>query len=367
MKIKQIEVTALDLPYKKALITAANRFVTAHGLLVKLVTDDGVEGYGYADFFPRTGESPETARYAIEVVFKPTVMGRELRELVRLRRELDRLMTGNPRAKAALETALYDTLARSMHVPLCLLLGGLFRNEVKIVKMLGLDEPETMAEEAKRLAGEGFVALKLKIGGEVDLDLSRVSKVRDAVGGGIFIKVDANEAYDAKGAITLARKLADLGVEIFEQPVPRSQIKALWEVKEHSPIKVEADQSVRTAEDAFHLIRNRMVDAINTSIQKAGGIDEVRRIAELCELAGIRCALSNTAGCMVGDAAALHLAASIPGITPLCELGEFETISGDPFAGLKVNRGTLQLPEGDGLGVRPKAARPTAVGNGAVS
>ena len=54
---------------------------------------------------------------------------------------------------------------------------------------------------------------------------------------------------------------------------------------------------------------------------------------------------------MVGDAAAVHLAASMPGISPLCELGEFEVISGDPFFGLAVEKGAIQVPEGEGLGV----------------
>lgn len=354
LKIENIEITSLDLPYKKPLITATNRFVTAQGLLVKVGADGGPEGYGYSDLFPRTGETLESARAAIEGVIKPRITGRDLRDLVRLRTEIDQVITGNPRAKAALDTALYDTLAKSMGVPLYLLLGGRYRSGIKIIKMVSVDDPEAMAEEAKQLAGEGL-ALKLKMSGEIRLDLSRVAKVRNAVGDNTFIKVDANEAYDAKTAIRVANGLADYGVEIFEQPVPRGQLDALWEVKKHSPINIEADQSVRTVEDAYLLIRNRMIDSINTGIQKVGGIQEVRRIAELCSLAGIRCSLSNTAGSMVGDAAALHVAASSPCIAPLAELGEFENISGDPFVGLKTDQGTLQLPESAGLGIRLKA------------
>lgn len=353
LKIEQIEVLPLELPYKKAFVTATNKFVTARGLLVKLFAG-GVEGYGYADLFPRTGETPESARAVIEGIIKPAIVGSELADLARLRKEIDHRITGNPRAKAALETALYDALAKSVGAPLYLLLGGLFRSEIRLIKMLGLEDPEAMAEEAGRIVGQGFSALKLKMSGEAELDLRRVAEVRAAVGGVIFIKVDANESYDAKTAIRLAHGLADLGVELFEQPVPRSQIQALREVKEHSPVKVEADQSVRTAADAYALIQNRAVDAINTSIQKAGGIREVARIAELCELAGIGCALSNTAGSMVGDAAALHLAAANPSISALCELGEFESVTGDPFAGLTIERGILRLPEGPGLGVKLK-------------
>jgi L-alanine-DL-glutamate epimerase-like enolase superfamily enzyme len=353
MKIEQIETTVLEMPYTKPLVTATNNFTVARGLLVKVITDHGVEGYGYSDLFPRTGETPETARHVIESVLRVKVVGKNLDDLVRLRADIDHTLTGNPRAKAALETAMYDALARSYHIPLYLMLGGRYRNEIKVIKMVSVDDPEAMADEAKALVRDGL-ALKLKMSGKIDLDLPRVAKVRNAVGDHVFIKVDANEAYDAKTAIRLAKGLADHGVEIFEQPVPRDQLEALWEVKKHSPIKIEADQSVRTVADAQMVIKNRMVDSINTGIPKIGSIGEVRRIAELCELNGIRCALSNTAGSMVGDAAAVHLAASAPGIVPLCELGEFEVITGDPFFGLSVEKGAITVPEGEGLGVSLK-------------
>jgi L-alanine-DL-glutamate epimerase-like enolase superfamily enzyme len=350
MKIDQIETTVLEMPYKKPLVTATNNFTVARGLLVKVVTDDGVEGYGYSDLFPRTGETPETARHVIESVLRTKIVGKDLEDLVRLRGDIDHILTGNPRAKAALETAMHDALARSYHIPLYLMLGGRYRSEIKVIKMVSVDVPEAMAEEAQQLVREGL-SLKLKVSGKIERDLPRVAAVRKAVGDNVFIKVDANEAYDAKTAIRLAKGLADHGVEIFEQPVPRDQLDALWEVKKHSPIKIEADQSVRTVADAQIVIKNRMVDSINTGIPKVGSIGEVRRIAELCELNGIRCSLSNTAGSMVGDAAAVHLAASAPGISPLCELGEFEVITGDPFFGLSVEKGTISVPEGEGLGV----------------
>ena len=348
--IEQIETTVLEMPYKKPLVTATNNFTVARGLLVKVVTDTGAEGYGYSDLFPRTGETPKTASHVIDDILKPKVIDKEIEELVRIRADIDHIMMGNPRAKSALETAMYDALARSYHSPLYLMLGGRYRKEIQIIKMVSVDAPEAMAEEAKQLAREGF-SLKLKVSGKIEKDLPRVAAVRKAVGDDVFIKVDANEAYDAKTAIRLAKGLADHGVEIFEQPVPRDQFDALWEVKKHSPIKIEADQSVRTVTDAQMVIRNRMVDSINTGIPKVGSIGEVRRIAELCEMNGIRCSLSNTAGSMVGDAAAVHLAASTPGISSLCELGEFEVITGDPFFGLSVNKGAISVPEGAGLGV----------------
>ncbi len=351
MKIAALEIRPLELPYKKPLITSANRFFKAIGLLVTARSEKGLEGYGYVDVFPRVGETLGSAEYAIENVIKSAVIGRGLLELGAIRQNIDRLLIGNPRVKGGVETALYDLLSRRLHSPLNLLLGGVVKSQVTVIKMVSLADPEEMAQDAFRLTKQGFKALKLKISGELALDIKRVSTVREAVGYGIFIKVDANEAFDAKSAIKLASKLADLDVEIFEQPVPRFHIQSLSEVKKHSPIKIEADQSAGTAMDAYRLVKDRLVDSINTSIMKAGGIQEARRIAEICALGGVECALSNTAGSMVGDAAALQLAASTPGISQLCELGEFEMVSHDPFVGLKVSDGILEVPHGEGIGV----------------
>jgi L-alanine-DL-glutamate epimerase-like enolase superfamily enzyme len=129
MKVIQVETTVLEMPYTKPLVTATNNFTVARGVLAKVVTDTGIEGYGYADLFPRTGETPETARHAIDIL-KPKVVGQELEELVRIRADIDHMLTGNPRAKAALETALYDALTKGVHVPLYLLLGGRYRSEI---------------------------------------------------------------------------------------------------------------------------------------------------------------------------------------------------------------------------------------------
>src|SRR4249920_3102711 len=353
MKIEKVTTRTLEMPYTKPLVTATNNFTVAQGVLVSVVTLQGVEGYGYSDLFPRAGETAETAQHVIESVLMAKVIGKELEDLARIRADIERTLTGHPRAKSALDGAMIDALARAYHIPLSVMLGGKFRNEIKVIKMVSVGDPEAMAAEAKDLVAAGL-ALKLKVSGNIQKDLPRVAAVRKAVGGDVFIKIDANEAYDAKDAIRLAKALADLGVEVFEQPVPRDQFDALWEVKKHAPIKIEADQSCRNFADAQMLIKNRMVDSINTGIPKVGSIGEVRRIAELCEANGIRCALSNTAGSVVGDAAALHLAVSTPGIAPLCELGEFEVITGDPFFGLSVEKGAISVPEGEGLGVSLK-------------
>ena len=315
-KVHRLETRRLEMPYTKPLVTATNNFTVARGLLVKVITDGGIEGYGYSDLFPRTGETPQTAQHVIESVLKAKVVGRDLEDLARIRADIDHALTGKP----ARQIGAGDGDVRCVGAQLSHAACRHARRQIS-----QRDQSDQNGQR-RRSGGDGGgsqdswsrdgLALKLKVSGKIDKDLPRVAAVRKAVGDDVFIKIDANEAYDAKTAIRLAKGLADLGVEVFEQPVPRDQFDALWEVKKHSPIKIEADQSCRTFADAQMLIKNRMVDSINTGIPKVGSIGEVRRIAELCELNGIRCALSNTAGSMVGDAAAVHLAASTPGISP---------------------------------------------------
>jgi len=148
-KVAGVETRLLEMPYTKPLVTATNNFTVARGLLVKVVTDGGIEGYGYSDLFPRTGETPQTAQHVIDTVLRPKVVGRELEDLARVRAEIDHALTGNPRAKSSLETAMVDALARSYHMPLAVMLGGKYRSEIRVIKMVSVDTPEKMAEEAK--------------------------------------------------------------------------------------------------------------------------------------------------------------------------------------------------------------------------
>ncbi len=351
MKITDVQVETLELPYKKPLITATNQFYSSNGFLVGVESDSGHVGYGYIDVFPRTGETVGSARYAIEEIMRPLLVGQPIEEMNRLNRLINFRMMDNRRAKGGVDMALYDLLGKCYGAPLYVLLGGLVRKEITVIKMVSVGQPMEMARECRELVGEGYRALKLKVRGEVGLDLARVTAVRDAVGPDIYIKVDANEAFDAKSAVRMAAGMAELGVSVFEQPVPRHHYAALAEVKAQSSIKIEADQSASAVHDAFRLIRDNACDSINTGILKAGGVQQTRQIAEMCALTGTECGLSNIAACMVGDAALLHVALSSPGVSEFCEIGECEALTGDPFTGIKVVDGKLGVPEGPGLGV----------------
>ena len=341
----------MRLPYRDPMKTASNYFAVATGLLVEITSDDGLCGYGYADLFPRTGETISTAKAIIEEVFAPALKEQDPAAVVALMQKLEKQAAGNNRAKAAIEMALQDLRGKKARLPVYEFLGGKVRSKVVAMKMVGLKTPGEMAEDSKALVGRGIKALKLKIGTGLKEDVERVKRVRDTVGENIFIKVDANQAYSLPEARKIARRLADYGCETFEQPLPADDWEGMISLSQDSPVPIEADQTVRTVKDALQVIRLKAAHIINTSPQKAGGISHAKLIADLCTAAGIPCIVSNVAGSRINDAAALHVIAAAASAYLPCEVSEFERIDGDPASGIEVVDGEIEIPSAIGLGV----------------
>lgn len=331
--------------------TASNYFAVATGLLVEIKTAEGICGYGYADLFPRTGETIATAKAMLEEIFVPALIDRDPADVLRLMKKLARLAAGNTRAKAAVEMALQDLRGKKTGLPVYELIGGKFRDSVTVMKMVGLKTPEEMARDSKELVDRGIKALKLKIGTGIQDDVERVRRVREAVGEKIFLKVDANQVYSLPIARRMARKLADYGIETFEQPLAADDWEGMAALCKDSPLPIEADQTVRTVKDALRAIRLKAADVINTSPQKAGGIHGAKLIADLCSAAGIPCIVSNVAGSVINEAAALHVVAAAASTYLPCEVSEFERIEGDPAQGIEVRDGEIAIPTSPGLGV----------------
>jgi L-alanine-DL-glutamate epimerase-like enolase superfamily enzyme len=335
--------------------TARNYFAVATGLLIEITADRGPGGYGYADLIPRKGEKAAGADSAIAQVtkiFDAGLRGKDPREIPSLLTWMGMQRWKGARLKAGLEMALLDLRAKALGVPVYELLGGAVRENILVMKMVGLRRPEEMAQEASLFLRQGIKALKLKIGAGWKEDVERVRQVREAVGEKLFIKVDANQAYSLEEALRVADAIERYRVETFEQPLSADDWEGMVELSKNSPIPIEADQTVRSASDALRAIRLGAAHVINTSPQKVGGIFEAKRIADLCEIAAIPCIISNVAGSLLNDAAACQVIAASRAAYLPCEVGEFQRISGDPARGLEIHDGKIRLPTAPGLGVQ---------------
>jgi L-Ala-D/L-Glu epimerase len=321
------------------------------GHVVRLVSEDGIEGFGYASATPHMGSIAGTLKAELEL-FRPLVVGHDARGIEALLAALDRSLRGAPQAKAAIDCALHDLNARALGVPLSALFGGVVRDSVAVLRILAIKSPQEMAAQAQRLVDRGYRYLKIKVHGHVEEDVARVAAIRRQVGDDVHLTIDANQSYKPKEAITALNRMAEHHIDLVEQPVAADDIAGLALVTQAVPVTVEADEAAGSLREIFDLVSRRAVDAVSLKIPKLGGLRNTLAAARLCEAAQIRHRLGAAVGSRLLAAQALHLACALPGVDYACELGEFDRLLDDPFTGLEVEGGVLRLPAGPGSGVR---------------
>jgi L-Ala-D/L-Glu epimerase len=329
------------------------------GHVLRIATEDGVEGFGYASATPHMGSIAGTLRAELDL-FRPLVLGRDARGVEAIMAALDRSMRGAPQAKAAVDCALHDLNAHSLGVPLHVLFGGAVRDGVPILRILAIKTPTEMAAQAQRLVDRGYRYLKIKVHGHVAEDVARVAAIRKQVGDDIHLTIDANQSYAPKDAISALNRMAEHRIDLVEQPVAADDVAGLALVTRSVPVTVEADEAAGSLREIFALVSARAVDAVSLKIPKLGGLRNTLAAARLCEAAHVKHRLGAAVGSRLLAAQALHLACALPGVDYACELGEFDRLLDDPFAGLEVDAGVLKLPAGAGSGVHRIAAADAA-------
>ena len=253
---------------------------------------------------------------------------------------------GEVAAEAAMDMAVCDLAGKKLGVPLYELMGIDPRQAPVTSFTIGMDTPEVM--EAKvREAGE-YEVLKIKMGSDEDRQiLEAVRGVTDRP-----LRVDANEGWTLEGAQSRLEWLESMGVELVEQPLPAGQLEEMRELRRLSPLPLFADESVYRAADIPRLAG--AFDGINIKLMKCGGLGEARRMIAVARAHGMQVML----GCMVESSLAITAAAHLSPLVDFADLDGNLLIDNDPFVGVTVKSGRLVLPEGPGLGVRPRADPP---------
>ncbi len=325
------------------------------GHVLRIATEDGIEGFGYASATPHMGSTAATLKAELEL-FRPLVLGHDPRGIEALLGVLERSLRGAPQAKAAVDCALHDLNARALGVPLNVLFGGTVRDSVAILRILAIKTPAEMAAQAQKLVDRGYRYLKIKVHGHVEEDVARVAAIRRQVGEDVHLTIDANQSYTPKNAITALNRMAEHRIDLVEQPVAAGDFAGLALVTRSVPVTVEADEAAGSLREIFELVARRAVDAVSLKIPKLGGLRNTLAAARLCEAAHVRYRLGAAVGSRLLSAQALHLACALPGADYACELGEFDRLLDDPFTGLEVEGGILKLPSGPASGVQLRAA-----------
>jgi L-Ala-D/L-Glu epimerase / N-acetyl-D-glutamate racemase len=357
MIVESVDFEACEMPLEdKNWRFALGSSSTSRGWIVRLRSDGGHVGYGYANASPHMGSTFESLPQELER-FKPLVAGKDPFAIEAILQELDHSLSGGNQAKAGIDCALHDLCARSLGIPLYNLLGGKVRDRVPVLRIVAIKTPDEMAAQAGKLVDQGYRYFKIKVHGDVDADVARVKAIRERVGPDAHLTVDANQSYTPKDAISAINRMAAYRIDLVEQPVSRNDLKGLELVTRSVPVVVEADEGAGTVDEIMTLVADRIVDAVSLKIPKLGGLRNALAAARICEAGHIRFRLGAHVGTRLINAHAIHLAAALPQMDYACELGEFSRMYNDPFAGIEVVDGMLAVPDRPGCGVEPVAAR----------
>ncbi|MDT8307331.1 MAG: dipeptide epimerase [Anaerolineae bacterium] len=248
-------------------------------------------------------------------------------------------------ARTALDLALHDRIGRQRGVPLYELLGVRRPAAMATAITVSIDEPEAMAEEARRLAR--YPILKIKLGG--DGDVERVAAVR-AARPHARLYIDANAAWAPEAAVRHLEALAPYSLELVEQPVARDDFAGMGYVQARLDVPVVADESVQSLADVERLAEAG-VGAINLKLMKLGGLAATLLILRYAREAGMRIML----GCMVETSLGVTAMAHLSGEADWLDLDAPLLIANDPFSGVEYDdEAKVHLPGRPGIGVVKK-------------
>ena len=358
--IARVDTTLASVPLHTPFVTALRRTDSVETVVVTVTDSDGRVGWGEApQVWQVTGESLAGATACVETMLAPALVGRPLDDrddLAAAARVIQRSVARNFGAKAALDAALRDLVARSEGVSLAALLGDGRRELDNILVTdvtLSAGEPSALADTARDRAAAGFRTLKMKVGTDASTDVQRVASVRDAVGPDVAIRVDANQGWTREEAVVVIRALevADLGVEFVEQPVVAEDVEGLAWVRGRVGLPVMADESCYGPYDLERIIRLGAADLVNVKLAKCGSLAIGRDMLRRAHDAGLGTIVGSMIESHIGVGAAAALVAAEP-TTEVSDLDAAWWSAHSPVRGGITYAGdTVRLPAGPGSGI----------------
>lgn len=343
MKITRVHVEVRSEPKAHAVRDAIQELDRDGHVLTTIETDEGVAGRSDI-YFGREASSPAILGQLVRDQLGPAVLGEDPR-LIRGIRERLRALTDyqgtaglSTYGMAAIDLALWDLLGRSLDQPVWRLLGAQ-RESIPTYAMVGwLELDETaLAEVAVRAIEQGFLGVKMKVGGgPLSEDLARMRAVRSAIGDEPALMVDANQAFDFAEALRRGRAYSELGVRWFEEPLPAADTAAHVRLAERLDVPIATGEN-RYGQRAFtDLITSHGVGVVQPDLRRAGGLTDCLEIGLMAAGHGIPYASH-------GGGAHIHVLAALPN-TLYMESGLL------PADGsVQLTDGAYPLPQGPGL------------------
>jgi len=350
MRITGVEAWLVTMRLSKPYTASYDTVEATTNVFLRILTDRRLVGYGCAAPDEHaTGETTDAMLETIRTVVEPILKGADPLRPALLLEMLRPVLEEEPSIRAGVDMALFDILGKKCDLPLWKLLGG-YRDRMMTSVTVGiLPVAETVAQ-AREWVGRGFRILKLKGGIDVEADVARVFKVREAVGNDVALRFDANEGFTVEQALWFIDQTAAAQLELLEQPTDKGLLDVLGQVTRRGSVPVMADESLATLRDAFRLASHDMVDMLNVKLMKVGGIAVAQQINAVAKSARLEVMVGCLDESALGIAAGLHFALADRNIA-YADLDGHLGLRGDPAAGaVMIEDGTLFPNDQPGLG-----------------
>jgi L-alanine-DL-glutamate epimerase-like enolase superfamily enzyme len=353
MKITHLHAVRVRIAQKPPIAPYQNRYKAGthkESLLVRLETDTGLVGWGETpdDWINKSFEGTPEDR------LRGQVLGRDPFDVEAWYAE----NTLGSYLASGVEMAMWDIIGKAAKLPLYKLLGGAVRpKKIELAACMGIRPYDEAKSIAKGYLDQGFTTLKTKAGRRAEEDLDMVRGIRDGVGDRLKLRIDPNMGHEPSVAFQLARDLEKYNLEYLEQPMPFSCIGESARLRRLTKTPLGLNESVTTLEITLQILHLGAADVLLPDTYQCGGIVGVKKVAALCEAAGVPCVFHCAHDLGLKTAAMLHVVASTPNF-PLANDCTYYGLTDDIVTPLHaIERGRMNVPEGPGLGVNVDEAK----------
>ncbi len=288
-RIAAVELLLVDLPPPVPRSDAIQSFVTQETPFVRIVCDDGSEGIGYS-YTIGTGGSSVMALLRDHLA--PRLIGQDPARIEAIWREVmfathaTTVGAITSLALAAIDTALWDWRCRRDGQPLWLAAGGA-KTRIPVYTTEGgwlHLSPDDLVRETVAAQAAGFKGAKLKVGKpQLSEDVARLRAVRDAVGDGFELMVDANQCFTLSEALRRAPHYAALGIAWFEEPLPADDITGHARLAAASEVPIAVGESLYSIGQFAAYVQQGAASILQVDVARIGGITPWLKVAHLAE------------------------------------------------------------------------------------
>ena len=374
MKITHAQLYPLEVPMGKPIKMAGETVTHASTLLLRLIDEDGREGWGEASAAPlMTGETLGSIAASTEYLVS-RLMGQTIADPAAIVPLQERVLYGNASAKSAHETALMDLFAQRSGVPLYRLLAGaavapalavvsgaaVAEGRLEMLHMLASGDLDGELEEARRLRSEGYRQWKIKVGaGDAASDVRRVHALCAALQGDV-VSADANQALPVDAAHAIAAAGVAGGMTFLEQPYRTGMLAEMTALHRASGLALCADESIQGIEDISEHHRAAAAQGISLKLIKLSGTQALTAAGRLCLARGMHINLAcKIAETTISAAATAHAGFALGKVAWGFSMSNrylAADVCAQPLAPVNGAITTAQVAR-PGLGFAPEAAR----------